>query len=72
MWGLGGQAGYGDLTHQLGFSFLTNSLSQHDVGNDPRFLQLQRAMYASLFELEGKSEEFKSYFSSKWYSMGEL
>ena len=50
--GFGGQAGYGDLEHNLGFAYLTNNLCQYELGDNPRFLRLQKAMYECVFEIE--------------------
>ena len=53
--GIGGQIGYGDLEHNLGFAYLTNNLCQYSMGQNPRFLRLQKAMYESVLEIEKKS-----------------
>ena len=43
--GTGGQMGYADSQHKLGISFLTNYWSLFNLGDDPRYLALERAIY---------------------------
>ena len=44
--GAGGQMGYSDPSHKLGIGFLTNYRSIFAIGDDPRYLELERAIYA--------------------------
>ena len=44
--GAGGQMGYSDPSHNLGIGFLTNYRSIFAIGDDPRYLELERAIYA--------------------------
>ena len=43
--GAGGQMGYSDPSHSLGIGFLTNYRSIFAIGDDPRYLELERAIY---------------------------
>ena len=55
--GFGGQSGYGDLEHKLGFAYLTNHLCQYSLGDNPRFLRLQKAMYECAMEIEKETKK---------------
>ncbi|KAK2190434.1 hypothetical protein NP493_80g04028 [Ridgeia piscesae] len=44
--GAGGQMGYSDPSHRLGIGFLTNYKSIFAIGDDPRYLELEQAIYA--------------------------
>ena len=55
--GFGGQSGYGDLEHNLGFAYLTNNLCQYHTGDNPRFLKLQKAMYECAMEIDRKTKK---------------
>ena len=55
--GYGGQIGYGDLEHNLGFAYLTNNLCFYEIGDNPRFLKLEKAMYECVLEIEKTSKK---------------
>ncbi|XP_071157127.1 beta-lactamase domain-containing protein 2-like [Mytilus edulis] len=46
--GYGGQMGFSDVKDNIGMAYLTNDLSVYGVGNDPKFLALQRQFYKAL------------------------
>ena len=46
--GHGGQVAMADLTNSLGLSYLTNFISIYGMGDDPRYLDLERATYECL------------------------
>ena len=55
--GLGGQSAYGDLQYNLGFAYLTNNLCQFSLGDNPRFLRLQKAMYECAIEIRERNKK---------------
>ncbi|XP_060588558.1 uncharacterized protein LOC132743976 [Ruditapes philippinarum] len=46
--GHGGQVGMADATNKLGFMYITNHISINGLGDDPRYLDLENALYKSL------------------------
>lgn len=40
--------GFSDVKENIGMAYLTNDLSVYGVGNDPKFLALQRQFYKAL------------------------
>ena len=46
--GYGGQMAYADPTNRLGIAYLTNYVSVYPAGTDPRFKDLERAVYRNL------------------------
>ena len=49
--GSGGQMGYCDPENQLAWAYLTNHMSLYAIGDDPKYLQLETAIYESLRKL---------------------
>ena len=49
--GYGGQMAYGDTENKLGWAYLTNYANPAAVGDDPRYLVLEKAMYESVNNL---------------------
>ena len=52
--GAGGQMGYADPQHKLGIAFLTNYMSIFAIGDDPRYVELEHAIYKCVRELSGE------------------
>ena len=50
--GAGGQMGYADIEKGLGWAYLTNYHSLYAIGDDPRYLALEKAIYESLEDVE--------------------
>ena len=46
--GHGGQVGLADPRNQLGYAYLTNYISMYGMGDDPRYLDLEGALYDCL------------------------
>jgi hypothetical protein len=49
--GAGGQMMYADPTRGLGWAYLTSSLSLYAIGDDPRYLALEQAVYECVAEV---------------------
>ncbi len=54
--GAGGQMGYADPEHHLGWAYLTNYQSIYAIGDDPRYLALESAMYECVVNIEKKGK----------------
>ena len=54
--GAGGQMGYADPNHQLSWAYLTNHHSIYAIGDDPKYLALEEAMYDTVMEIERKEK----------------
>ena len=54
--GYGGQMGFGDMKHQLGFAFLTNYLGYHLI-EDPRYVVLKEAMYQVVRDIKAQRDK---------------
>jgi CubicO group peptidase (beta-lactamase class C family) len=52
--GAGGQVGFADPKYKLGWSYLTNHHNIFALGDSPRVLELEAAMYECAMELEQK------------------
>ncbi|XP_060598782.1 beta-lactamase domain-containing protein 2-like [Ruditapes philippinarum] len=52
--GHGGQVAVGDIKNNIGISYLTNHLTIHGVGDDPRYQDLEKILYETIAELEKK------------------
>ena len=50
--GTGGQMAYADVEKGLGWAYLTNYHSLYAIGDDTRYLALEKAMYDALEEVE--------------------
>lgn len=50
--GHGGQVAVGDIKNNIGISYLTNHLTIHGVGDDPRYTDLEQALYETIESLE--------------------
>ena len=50
--GAGGQMVYMDTEYELGWAYLTNHHSIHAIGDDPRYLSLEKAIYECVLEIE--------------------
>lgn len=46
--GHGGQVGLADPSNQLGYAYLTNHITMYGMGDDPRYLDLEKALYECL------------------------
>lgn len=46
--GHGGQVGMADPTNKLGFMYITNHISIYGLGDDPRYLDLEKEIYRCL------------------------
>jgi hypothetical protein len=44
----------GDIKNNIGISYLTNHLTIHGVGDDPRYQDLEKILYETIAELEKK------------------
>ncbi|WAR31469.1 LACT2-like protein [Mya arenaria] len=53
--GFGGQVAIGDLENGLGLSYLTNHLSINGVGDDPRFRDVEEALYETIDRIQKNS-----------------
>ncbi|XP_071494082.1 beta-lactamase domain-containing protein 2-like [Diadema antillarum] len=53
--GAGGQVAFADPRYQLGFAFTSRCASPFGLGDDPRYLSLQRAMYKCVKRIEGEN-----------------
>lgn len=52
--GSGGQMGYCDPDNKLGWAYLTNHQSVFAIGDDPRYMAIETAIYSTLRELQQK------------------
>ncbi len=52
--GSGGQMVYMDPQYELGWAYLTNHHSIHAIGDDPRYLSLEKAVYESVASIVKK------------------
>ena len=55
--GHGGQVGLADPSNQLGYAYLTNYISIYGMGDDPRYNDLENALYECLDEYLAKTKE---------------
>ncbi|KAL4219700.1 hypothetical protein ACF0H5_022270 [Mactra antiquata] len=46
--GHGGQNAFADLKNEIGLAYVTNHISLYGLGDDPRFLSLEKEVYAAL------------------------
>ena len=46
--GHGGQVAIADYKHGVGIGYLTNHLTIHGAGDDPRYRDMEQAIYESL------------------------
>ena len=53
--GAGGQMGFFDADAKLGWGYLRNHYSVYTFGDDPNYLQLERAMYECIRQIENKT-----------------
>ena len=54
--GAGGQMGYADADHHIGWAYLTNFHSIYAIGDDPKYLALERAIYECVQDIEKKGK----------------
>ncbi|XP_045194379.2 beta-lactamase domain-containing protein 2-like [Mercenaria mercenaria] len=52
--GHGGQVAISDIKNNLGISYLTNHLTIHGVGDDPRYQDLEQVLYETISAIENK------------------
>ena len=50
--GMGSQIGKCDPKHKLGIAFLTNHHTIYGFGDDPRYLEIEKAIYDTLDNLD--------------------
>ena len=50
--GHGGQVAVGDIHNGLGIAYITNHLTIHGIGDDPRYMDLEKALYNALDKLK--------------------
>ena len=43
-----GQVGLADPSNQLGYAYLTNYITMYGMGDDPQYLDLEKALYECL------------------------
>ena len=49
--------GLSDPTNQLGYAYLTNFVSMYGMGDDPRYVDLERALYDCLDDYLAQTKE---------------
>ncbi|KAL4221526.1 hypothetical protein ACF0H5_019783 [Mactra antiquata] len=52
--GHGGQVSVGDMNNQLGIAYITNHLTINGIGEDPRYVALETALYDVMRQLSDK------------------
>ena len=50
---------YGDIKNKLGWAYFTNSMSLFAIGDDPRYLALENAVYECVRMLEEQEQKEK-------------
>lgn len=54
--GHGGQVAIGDIKNNLGIAYLTNHLTIHGVADDPRYQDLEQALYQTIQTIENRNK----------------
>ena len=57
--GAGGQMIFADPSHKVGWAYFTNHMSLFAIGDDPRYLALEAAVYECIKEVESQQEADK-------------